>query len=412
MGRIEEKTETIGGVTATWGYDYDPSGRLVGVIRDGSPHSTYTYDANDNRLTYDGPFGAATATYDAQDRLLAYGDTSYTYTAAGELVSKSQGSATVSFDYDALGSLRGVTLSSGLALDYVVDGQTRRVGKKVGGTLVEGFLYRDQLNPVAELDGSGAVVARFVYGSKPHVPDYLVQGGATYRIVSDHLGSVRLVVDVATGAIAQRLDYDAFGRITLDTNPGFQPFGFAGGLYDPQTGLVRFGARDYDPEVGRWTAKDPIGFDGGDANLYSYVLADPVNFMDPRGLQVELCQRPNEIEQYQGSPIVEDLPHFWLKTPEKEAGLGEADGTIPGQAMPDQLFPQTAILDHSEEPREGVRCSEVPLVDEGCVNEQLEIGKLQGTWFPILNDCMAFVNRVISTCRNNPGRPKYRQSPL
>jgi YD repeat-containing protein len=171
MGRIEEKTETIGGVTATWGYDYDPSGRLIAVTRDGSPHSTYTYDQNGNRLTYDGPFGAATATYDAQDRLLAYGDTSYTYTASGELASKSQGEATISFDYDALGSLRGVTLATGLALDYVVDGQARRVGKKVGGTLVEGFLYQDQLEPVAELDGTGAVVARFVYGSRPHVPD-------------------------------------------------------------------------------------------------------------------------------------------------------------------------------------------------------------------------------------------------
>jgi len=69
-----------------------------------------------------------------------------------------------------------------------------------------------------------------------------------------------------------------------DTAPGFQPFGFAGGLYDPLTGLVRFGARDYDAEVGRWTAKDPIRFDGGDGNLYGYVGNDPVNWVDPSGL--------------------------------------------------------------------------------------------------------------------------------
>ena len=55
--------------------------------------------------------------------------------------------------------------------------------------------------------------------------------------------------------------------VTLDTNPGFQPFGFAGGLYDADTGLVRFGARDYDAAVARWTAKDPIRWDGGQANL-------------------------------------------------------------------------------------------------------------------------------------------------
>ena len=56
-------------------------------------------------------------------------------------------------------------------------------------------------------------------------------------------------------------------------------------LYDRDTGLVRFGARDYDPSVGRWTAKDPIGFDGGDANLYGDVVGDPVNLVDPAGLQ-------------------------------------------------------------------------------------------------------------------------------
>jgi hypothetical protein len=58
--------------------------------------------------------------------------------------------------------------------------------------------------------------------------NYMLKGGQTYRIVSDHLGSVRLVVNVADGSIAQRIDYDEFGRVTLDTNPGFQPFDFAG----------------------------------------------------------------------------------------------------------------------------------------------------------------------------------------
>lgn len=61
---------------------------------------------------------------------------------------------------------------------------------------------------------------------------------------------------------------DEFGNVITDANPGFQPFGFADGLYDRDTGLVRFGARDYDPEIGRWTAKDPILFDSGDTNLH------------------------------------------------------------------------------------------------------------------------------------------------
>ncbi len=165
----------------------------------------------------------------------------------------------------------------------------------MSGVLGQGFLYHDQLKPVAELDGTGAVVARFVYGSGSLVPDYLVKAGTTYRIVSDHLGSLRLVVDATTGAVVQRLDYDEFGQVTLDTNPGFQPFGFAGGLYDRDTKLARFGARDYDAETGRWTAKDPIRFAGGDANLYSYVLNDPVNLGDAEGLSivgwvVKLCR--------------------------------------------------------------------------------------------------------------------------
>jgi len=112
----------------------------------------------------------------------------------------------------------------------------------------------------------------------------VVKGGTTYRIVSDHLGSPRLVVDTATGAVAQRMDYDAWGNVLADSNPGFQPFGFAGGVYDRDTRLVRFGARDYDPEVGRWTAKDPIQFNGDDTGLYGYVVGDPMNLADPSGL--------------------------------------------------------------------------------------------------------------------------------
>jgi RHS repeat-associated protein len=176
-----------------------------------------------------------------------------------------------------------VTLPSGTSITYIIDGRNRRVGKKVNGTQVQGFLYADPLRVVAELDGSNALVSRFVYGEKTNVPEYMVKSGTTYRIVSDHLGSVRLVINTATGAVAQRMEYDEYGNVTTDTSPGFQPFGFAGGIYDRDTKLVRFGARDYDPETGRWTAKDPIRFEGSDTNLYGYVLNDPVNGIDPEG---------------------------------------------------------------------------------------------------------------------------------
>lgn len=110
----------------------------------------------------------------------------------------------------------------------------------------------------------------------------MFKDGTNYRIVSDHLGSVRIVVNAQTGAVVQRLDYDAWGNVTQDTNPGFQPFGYAGGIYDGDTGLVRFGGRDYDPKVGRWTTKDPIGFGGG-LNHYAYVSNDTINYVDVTG---------------------------------------------------------------------------------------------------------------------------------
>ena len=105
----------------------------------------------------------------------------------------------------------------------------------------------------------------------------------TYRIISDHLGSVRIVVNAADGSLAQRLDYDEFVNITQDTNPGFQPFAFAGGIYDHHTKLTRFGARDYEAHAGRWTSKDPIRFMSKDANLFAYTYMDPINYLDING---------------------------------------------------------------------------------------------------------------------------------
>jgi len=281
LGRITQKAETVQGVSGTYAYTYDTAGRLAEVKLNGATLSQYSYDANGNRLSKNGISG----TYDAQDRLISYGANTYAYTLNGELVSKAQGSQITRYTYDVLGNLRSATLPDSTAVEYVIDGRNRRIGKKVNGALVQGLLYQNQLNPIAELDGSGNIVARFVYGSKSNVPDYLVKGGNTYRIISDHLGSPRLVMNTTDGSIVQRMDFDEFGNITQDTNPGFQPFGFAGGLYDQHTRLTRFGARDYDPETGRWTAKDPIRFAGGDTNLYGYVVNDPVNFVDPLGLE-------------------------------------------------------------------------------------------------------------------------------
>jgi RHS repeat-associated protein len=85
--------------------------------------------------------------------------------------------------------------------------------------------------------------------------------------------------------VVKQVSYDSLGCVLSDSNPAFDmPLGFAGGLYDGDTGLVRFGYRDYDPDTGRWTAKDPIFFAGGDTDLFGYCLGDPVNWVDPDGL--------------------------------------------------------------------------------------------------------------------------------
>ncbi|MEO8135168.1 MAG: RHS repeat-associated core domain-containing protein, partial [Betaproteobacteria bacterium] len=284
IGRITQKTETVDGITATYGYAYDTAGRLTGVTANGITTATYAYDSNGNRTARTGPNGPQSATYDNQDRLLIYGSATYSHTASGELLSKTAGGQTTGYQYDALGNLMAVSLPGGTAVDYLIDGTNRRIGKKVNGVLVQAFLYQGALRPVAELDAAGNVVSRFVYATRGNVPAFMIKSGVTYRIVSDHLGSPRLVIDVATGTVAQRMDYDEFGNVSADTSPGFQPFGFAGGLYDRDTKLVRFGARDYDAETGRWTAMDPILFSGADTNLYAYVRSNPVNAIDPGGL--------------------------------------------------------------------------------------------------------------------------------
>jgi len=151
---------------------------------------SYAYDANGSRTSSMNASGVFSATFDDQDRIESYGSVVYGFTDNGELSSKldtSNGDLTT-YDYDALGNLRSVVLPDGTEIEYLVDGQGRRVGKIVDGVLERAWLWRGQLQPVAELDGSGNVVARFVYAGGVNVPDAMVLGtGETYRFVKDHI---------------------------------------------------------------------------------------------------------------------------------------------------------------------------------------------------------------------------------
>ncbi len=282
LGRLETLTETRDGVSQVYGYRYDHRGQLTQVLRDDVIIESYDYDDFGNRTDELNAVGIAV--YDTRGRLSAHGDWDYTFGPNGDLQRKRNrvSGDEVVYTYDLLGNLRSATLADNTQIDYVIDAANRRVGKKVNGTLVQGFLYKDNLNPVAELNGEGAIVSQFVYSTKGNVPDYMLRDGKTYRIISDFRGSPRMVIDTATGDVVQEIGYDAWGRVLADSNPGFQPFGFAGGLHDHHTGFLRFGARDYDPQVGRWTDVDPLGSEGG-LNRYRYGNNDPVNFIDPDG---------------------------------------------------------------------------------------------------------------------------------
>jgi RHS repeat-associated protein len=272
------------GQTHTNVYTYNSAGYLERVTKDGVSQSQYSFDLNGNRASHSGPNGNINYTYDAQDRMLTSGSANYTYTANGELLTKSDSSGTTQYQYDVLGNLKKVILPDGKSIEYVSDEKNRRIGKKINGVFVRKWVYKGLLKPAAEYDGQDNLIARYVYGTGTNVPEYMVKNGESYRIITDQLGTVRLVVNAITGIIAQQIDYDEYGIVSSDNNPGYVPFGYAGGLYDQETGLVRFGARDYEPQSGRWTAKDPIGFDGRDLNLYRYVFNDPINLSDPFGL--------------------------------------------------------------------------------------------------------------------------------
>lgn len=226
---------------------------------------------------------STTATYDDQDRLLTFGGKTFTYNANGEVATQTSGGMTTTFTYDVYGNLKQHSTPSKTVV-YKVDAHNRRMSKKVGSTMKNFFIWNDKDQLIGITNGSGTLQSRFVYGSKNHVPDYMIKGSVKYKIITNHLGSPVVVVHSTNGTIAQQLTYDEFGNILSDSSPGFTPFGFAGCLYDTDTKLCRFGARDYDASIGRWLSKDPIRFDGGDSNLYGYVMQDPVNFIDPIGL--------------------------------------------------------------------------------------------------------------------------------
>jgi RHS repeat-associated protein len=397
VGRIEQKTETIQGTTTVWNYSYDSAGRLWQVMHNGVLAATYLYDANGNRQSKTTPSGTETGTYDDQDRLLTYGKWAYTYTANGELRTKTDttNGQLTTYSYDGAGNLRKVDLPDGRSIEYVIDPRGRRVAKKVAGAVSRRWSYDSRVDVAAEFDGNGAMLARYTAGM-------VAKSAKTYRLIGDAVGSPVLAVDSGTGQVLERLTFDEWGQVTGDSSPGFHLLGFAGGVYDSDTGLVRFGARDYDPETGRWTSKDPIGFRGGQFGLYSYSRNNPQNVVDPAGLDVYFCQAT-----VQGNFWLNlvGAQHYWIKTDTKEAGIGaDAEGGG-GYGDPISVFDASGDAQWWWENKHDNVCRLVPNVDENFINSFLpgpdDDPIPYGNW-SFSNSCQTFVTDLLSAAHTGP----------
>lgn len=443
LGRVYVKTETFPEMTAGTSvdtvYDYDERGRLEKANKTGVPLESFGYDTNGNRTSCTSGGKSYAGVYDEQDRLSTYGasttwattgDIKYTYGKNGEQKKREIKNGDVwDYAYDPLGNLTSVTQTSGgtvTTFTYLVDGVGRRIArkKKVGtgaNTVTNRWIYRDKLAPVGELDATGRLVSLFIYGSRANVPDFVVKidpataAKTIYRLFSDQLGSPRLAVNINDRTDTKyRVDYSAFGvpdpklnSSGVLTDLAWIPFGFAGGLYDKETGLERFGARDYDPTIGRWVSKDPILFGGGQSNVYVYVGNDPVNRKDPTGLAVYLCSRIAELTGNQQKDLANGFRHWWIWNSEfgSEAGMGPTPGGWGGIGG---FFTSSSITDHrgahGENSWKDVQCESMPDVDEACsdglVNES-QYGKDLGHWFPYVNDCGTFAMSVITACDTN-----------
>ena len=301
------------GVTST--YSYDADGRLTSILHSGGQGInipiTYSYDAAGNRITQGTAVGQPLATeavvdkYDDANRLLSSGATSYSYDDNGNLISAidNHGTITYSWDsrnrlvsiqsptqkdnvtYDIAGSLiaRAATGKLNLSQQFILDGLTNLafVGQSSGDDL--SVLAGDAIDQHLAVVHSGG---RVEYG------------------LSDGINSTVATVD-NQGVLVSSFLYEPFGKTT---SPGGYLFQFTGRV--PLSGDLYYNrARFYNASVGRFVSEDPIGFFGGDTNLYSYVFNSPSNFGDSGGLFV-----PQVVAGLVGAAFIAYELYPWVKS--------------------------------------------------------------------------------------------------
>jgi RHS repeat-associated protein len=281
-GRVARREERIaGGAAIVRAYEYDTSGRLT-VVRDGAGATLeqYAYDDEGDRTSARSEDHAAeAATYDAtRDLQTAAGPLSMSFDVDGFLQTRG-GRA---FDYGPSGELLSAETAAG-TVAYAYDAMGRLVRRSLGAARTT-FLYgnpQSAFEITATVDEAG-VLTTYFYDDDGHLHAF-DRGGTRYRVGADQVGTPRVVVDGA-GTVVARVDRDSYGRVLARTGSLMPPIGFAGGIEDPDTGLVRFGLRDYDPQTGRFTARDPSYYVGSPDNLYAYAGSSPTMYRDPSGL--------------------------------------------------------------------------------------------------------------------------------
>jgi RHS repeat-associated protein len=303
-GKITRKTEQVRGrEPRNLAYTYDDGGRLTGVDTALGQIETYLYEnglrveAQSVEPQFEYVRFVYTTDHKGDVRLANLGGSKgravVEHDDAGHRILVERRDASEHYRYADGGLLamrREANGQRSLVLEYAHDGQGGRAAKYVNGQLAEMYEWADALR-LARCRTTRADM-EFGYRENARIPFAMTLNGRTFYLFYDQVGSPRVVAD-ERGNVVQEIRYDSFGRIVESvgalTDAGITlPIGFAGGLYDPdlgQCGYVRFGLRDYDPFTGRFTAKDPLGYAAGDPDLYGYCLDEPVNAVDPTGLE-------------------------------------------------------------------------------------------------------------------------------
>jgi RHS repeat-associated protein len=266
-------------------YQYDLASQLTALVyRNASATElgrlAYGHDLAGNRTrlgeSFAGtlfPSAVTEASYNAGNRQTAFGSQVLAYDDNGNLTTITQGTDITALIWDSRNRLTAFS-SPTTAATFSYDALGRRSAKTVDGTTTQ-FQY-DGLDMVRELVGSTATG----YLNGPSIDEPLARGGAEFYW-ADALGSVLRLTD-AGGAIATAYGYEPFGRASVTSGASTNSAQYTGREVDG-TGLYYYRARYYHPGLQRFLSEDPIGFDGGDVNLYAYVANDPLNYTDPTG---------------------------------------------------------------------------------------------------------------------------------